>query len=68
MSSQIMCRCKTCKKNTIGIKTGMSAGGWFAHLVMVVLTGLLWLIVLVPCALFISTTRCSVCGNVASKL
>ena len=68
MSSQVMCRCSTCKRNTIGIKTGMSAMAWFAHIVMVFLTGLLWLVVLIPCALFISTVRCSVCGSVANRL
>lgn len=68
MSSQVMCHCKHCKRNTIAIKTGMTAMGWFAHIVMTFLTGLLWLLVLIPCALFISTVRCSACGSVAKKL
>lgn len=63
-----MCYCKKCRHNTIGISTGMSSMGWLAHIVMTFLTGLLWLVILIPAALFIRTVRCSVCGSVAKKL
>lgn len=68
MSSQVMCYCKKCRHNTIGISTGMSSMGWFAHIIMTFLTGLLWLVILIPAALFIRTVRCSICGSVAKKL
>lgn len=68
MSSQVMCMCKTCRRSTIGIKTGLSGGGHFVGLVLTLFTGLLFGPVYLLMILCSGTTRCSVCGSVAKKL
>lgn len=66
--SMVMCRCKTCSRNTLGVKTGLSGGGHLVGIVLTLLTGLLFAPVYVLMIAVSGSTRCSVCGNVAKKL
>jgi hypothetical protein len=68
MSSQVMCFCKSCKANRVGIKSGLSGGGHFVGLVLTLLTGLLALPVYILMMLCSGSVRCSVCGNISKKL
>lgn len=63
-----MCKCKVCQKNTVGIKTGLSAGGHLLGLVLTFFTGLLFLPLYILMCLCTSTTRCTICGSIAKKL
>lgn len=67
MSNCMVC-CKNCQCNTIGIKTGLSAGGHIFNLFLVFLTGFLWVIPYVMIACVAGSTRCTQCGEVARKL
>lgn len=68
MSSQVMCFCRTCKANRVGIKTGLSGGGHFVGLVLTLLTGLLALPIYILMMLCGGSVRCSQCGSIARKL
>lgn len=68
MSSQVMCFCRNCKANRVGIKSGLSGGGHFVGLVLTLLTGLLALPIYVLMMLCSGTCRCTHCGAVARKL
>lgn len=67
MSNCMVC-CKNCQCNTVGIKTGLSAGGHLVNIFLVFLTGLLWCPVYLLVACTAGSTRCTVCGNTAKKL
>lgn len=66
--SQVMCFCKACKANRVGIKTGLSGGGHFVGLVLTLFTGLLFGPVYLLMILCSGTCRCTQCGSVARKL
>jgi len=68
MSSQVMCFCKTCRRNTVGIRTGMSAGGHVFGLLLTFLTGLLGAPLYILMVLCSGETRCTCCGKLAKKL
>lgn len=68
MSSQVMCFCKACKANRVGIKTGLSGGGHFVGLVLTLFTGLLFAPVYLLMIAVSGNTRCTTCGSVARKL
>lgn len=68
MSSQVMCMCKTCRRSTIGIKTGLSGGGHLVGIVLTFLTGLIFLPAYILMMLVSGNTRCTVCGSLAKKL
>lgn len=68
MSSQVMCSCYNCRKNTIGIKTGMAAGWHVANWIAVLLTGFIWALPFLIIWLCSGEVRCSVCGMKALKL
>lgn len=62
-----MCNCKQCGVQ-IGVKSGLSSAGHFVNIVLVILTGLLWV---VPYALILACsgkTLCSKCGQKAKQL
>lgn len=66
--SMVMCRCKVCSRNTVGVKTGLSGGGHLVGIVLTFLTGLVFLPAYVLMIAVSGSVRCSVCGNVAKKL
>lgn len=68
MSSQVMCFCKTCRANKVGIKTGLSGGGHFVGLILTLFTGLLFAPIYLLMILCSGNVRCTQCGRVASKL
>ena len=68
MSSQVMCMCSVCRRRTVGIKTGLSAGGHLVGIVLTFLTGLLALPVYILMALVAGNTRCTVCGSLVKKI
>ncbi len=62
-----MCCCKQCGVQ-VGVKSGLSGGGHFINIVLVFLTGLLWI---VPYALILAVSgcvRCSKCGHKAKQM
>lgn len=66
--SNCMVFCKRCKCNHVGIKTGLGAGGHIVNLILVVLTGLLWVvpyILIIACS---GSVRCTNCGAKANRL
>lgn len=66
--SMVMCRCKVCSRNTVGVRTGLSGGGHLVGIVLTFLTGLIFLPAYVLMIAVSGSVRCSVCGNVAKKL
>lgn len=66
--SMVMCRCKHCSRNTLGVKTGLSGGSHFVGIVLTLLTGLLFAPVYVLMIAVSGSVRCSICGSVAKKL
>ena len=66
--SMVMCRCKNCSRNTLGVKTGLSGGGHLVGIVLTLLTGLLALPLYILMMLCSGSVRCSICGNKATKL
>lgn len=63
MSSQVMCKCHRCQKPTVAIKTGMSFGAHLVNWVLVVLTGLLWVIPYLIIWACSGKVLCTVCGS-----
>jgi len=63
--SNCMVNCKHCKANRIGIRTGLSGIGHLFNLVLVFLTGLLYLPVYILIVLVAGNTRCTVCGSIS---
>ena len=68
MSSQVMCFCRNCKANRVGIKSGLSGGGHFVGLVLTLFTGLLFAPFYLIMMLCGGSVRCTTCGSVARKL
>lgn len=66
--SMVMCKCKNCSRNTLGVKTGLSGGGHLVGIVLTFLTGLIFLPAYVLMVLVSGSVRCSVCGSLAKKL
>lgn len=62
-----MCNCKQCGVQ-IGVKSGLSGGGHFINIVLVFLTGLLWVIPYVLILAVSGKTICSRCGRKAKSL
>lgn len=73
--SQVMCHCKNCQANTIGLKTGLGAAGHIFHLLVIVVGYLLvgplvlaWVIIYLLFIAVTGNTRCTQCGKMAKKL
>jgi len=73
--SQVMCRCKNCNANTIGLKTGLGAGGHIFHLLVIGIGFLLvgpiafaWAIIYFLFIAVTGNTRCTICGKMAKPL
>jgi len=67
MSGVVMCGCKACGVQ-VGIKTGLSGGAHLVNIVLVFLTGLLWVvpyIIILACS---GSVRCTKCGGKSRKL
>jgi hypothetical protein len=64
--SMSMCKCPSCGVQ-IGITKGLSAGGHLANIVLVLLTGLLWIVPYILILACCGTTQCSKCGRCCKK-
>lgn len=62
-----MCSCKQCGVQ-IGVKSGLSGGGHLINIVLVFLTGLLWIIPYVLILAVSGKTLCSKCGKQAKVI
>lgn len=62
-----MCHCKQCGVQ-IGVKSGLSFGGHFINIVLVFLTGLLWIVPYILILAVSSKTLCSKCGKQAKVI
>lgn len=62
-----MCNCKQCGVQ-IGVKSGLSGGGHFINIVLVFLTGLLWIVPYVLILAVSGKTLCGKCGRKARQL
>lgn len=60
--SMVMCKCRSCGVQ-VGVKTGLSGGGHFVNLCLVLLTGFIWVIPYVLIMAVSGSTRCSKCGK-----
>ena len=67
MSNQTICQCSKCGIG-LGITQGLSGMGHLANIVMVFLTGFLWIFVYFLIAATSKSTRCVQCGKIAKRV
>lgn len=65
--SNCMCNCRTCGVKP-GIRSGLSGVGHFFNLVLVVLTGFLWVLPYLLIWAVSYKTQCTGCGRYAKKM
>lgn len=62
-----MCNCRQCGVQ-IGVKSGLSGGGYLVNIALVFLTGLLWIIPFILILAVSGKILCSKCGKQAKAI